>query len=179
MVSDSAEACPNCGRQIIKDVPADTASATSRTLNLLRLRRVQLAALAVALLIASTSQPTEFPDTYRVGAGAAVVLVAFTLASVVLVWKSEIRGFIPLLTLILVTPMATWVNPERSASSQELAQDVHSCYQRWIEVSTRNQDDLDVPALDQQQRAGGYVRECLFQAGWSEADRVAVIPRPR
>jgi len=150
-------------------------------LDSLRSRGVQIGALALAVLVASSAVSTSLSPAVRVGRGIGLVIFALILACLTLVWKRPTRGLIPVLALILVAPIVVMNRDEQPRSREGLARDLHLCYQRAIEAGARRTSGRGgrvYTERDQQEIAYGYVNECLLVQGWSDAERAAVMLRP-
>lgn len=175
--------CPNCRKVLSRfrnsagsDETGSSGGAPSNLAGLAALSSwpIQLGALGVALLIASTSEPLTYSSPERLGRGAGVVIFATVIATMVLVWKRHSRGLIPLLALLFVIPVSTWTS-DRSESVTDwrrFAADVSACYREAIGSFAGRAQLFEIgSAAAEQQRTGGFVNECLLVRGWSEAER--------
>jgi hypothetical protein len=156
----------------------DEAQPESTSVEALKSWPIQASALFVSLVLASMGMSQSLPDAVRVGRGLGLVVFAVLLATLVLVWKRPLRGLISVLTLVITAPVVAMNSNDGATSSLQLSQDIHSCYQRAVAALSPDFGDAALSPLDKQQRAYGYVNECLLVQGWSAEDRSAVMYRP-
>lgn len=95
-ISDSAEACPHCGRPV--------AGRTDKALKL-RSRPIQLTALALTAAILAFGAPEFYPLHMKLGHGLGATLIPLGLAALLLVWRRKTRPYIPIVTLALAVPV--------------------------------------------------------------------------
>lgn len=98
-------------------------NGTENAVAALKGRPIQVAAILVAVVLASIRVPQTMPDAYRVGAGIGIVLAALILAMLVLLWRKPARGFVPILTLILSVPLMS-VNSSTSGEGANAGADI-------------------------------------------------------
>lgn len=179
-VSDAAVSCPGCGRPPAPPRAAPPPRRSANALDGLRSRPVQVAAVAVALFLTAINTSTHLPDAVRLGSAIAQVIIAALLASLVLAWRRPARGFIPVLTLVLVVPVMMLdrsAPPEPvsgSGTASLLPRDVHRCYQDAIADGLFITPE-PLSTRQYQQRAIGYVNECLLLQGYSDNERSGAV----
>lgn len=104
-VSDAAPSCHRCGRPAKVHGTSSAAMKDWAWNGALRSRAVQVSAILVAILLASSAAPRGWPDAMRLGSGIGVVVIAAIFASLVFVWQRSTRGYIPILALLLSVPL--------------------------------------------------------------------------